>query len=260
MPNPWNRSANWRREEKDPGAHIRSIVRTILEIVPGGVLRAGKTAFGEGRGWLLSVTDAGAGIVDIGDEANFLRFDGDDFTWHTPATELTADGTIAAVNLKIKIEETYTRPSRLEFMDGDQPCAQLVTNATPTCHELTTTLSNQAANGNCHTAVGLMSSAGEGGNAKVTLEAYGGAGAASALLELSAAPTESRCDINADLLALGASQLDLLAGHLQLHEIDEPAAPAGGQARLFLRDSGAGKTQLCIRFASGASQVLAGEA
>jgi hypothetical protein len=135
-----------------------------------------------------------------------------------------------------------------------------VTNATPTCHELTTTLSNQAANGNCHTAVGLMSSAGEGGNAKVTLEAYGGAGAASALLELSAAPTESRCDINADLLALGASQLDLLAGHLQLHEIDEPAAPAGGQARLFLRDNGSGKTQLCIRFASGASQVLAGEA
>ncbi len=78
MSNPWNRSANWRREEKDPGAHIRSIVRTILEIVPGGVLRAGKTAFGEGRGWLLSITDGGAGIVDIGDEANFLRFDGDD--------------------------------------------------------------------------------------------------------------------------------------------------------------------------------------
>lgn len=39
----------------------------------------------------------------------------------------------------------------------------------------------------------------------------------------------------------------------------DPPAPAPGHARLFLRDTGTGKTQFCIRFASGPVQVLATE-
>ena len=39
----------------------------------------------------------------------------------------------------------------------------------------------------------------------------------------------------------------------------EPAAPATGRARVFARDNGSGKTQLCVRFATGATQVLATE-
>jgi hypothetical protein len=42
----------------------------------------------------------------------------------------------------------------------------------------------------------------------------------------------------------------------EMTEIASPAAPAANKARLFLRDSGS-KTQLCVRFSSGAIQVLA---
>lgn len=37
----------------------------------------------------------------------------------------------------------------------------------------------------------------------------------------------------------------------------DPAAPAANGYRLYSRDNGAGKTQLCVRFSSGAVQVLA---
>ena len=37
----------------------------------------------------------------------------------------------------------------------------------------------------------------------------------------------------------------------------DPAAPAANKARLFMRDNGSGKTQFCVRFPTGAVQVLA---
>jgi hypothetical protein len=39
-------------------------------------------------------------------------------------------------------------------------------------------------------------------------------------------------------------------------EISTPAAPIANRARLFVRDNGAGKTQLCVRFNTGAVQVI----
>jgi hypothetical protein len=39
----------------------------------------------------------------------------------------------------------------------------------------------------------------------------------------------------------------------------DPTAPGANQARLFVRDDGGGKTQLCVRFNTGAVQVLATE-
>lgn len=39
----------------------------------------------------------------------------------------------------------------------------------------------------------------------------------------------------------------------------DPAAPATGTARLFCRDNGSGKTQVCVRFPTGAIQVLSTE-
>lgn len=38
-----------------------------------------------------------------------------------------------------------------------------------------------------------------------------------------------------------------------------PPAPISNKARLYVRDNGAGKTQLVVRFATGAVQVLATE-
>ena len=43
----------------------------------------------------------------------------------------------------------------------------------------------------------------------------------------------------------------------ELVEISTPAAPPSNHARLFVRDNGSGKTQLCVRFPTGAVKVLA---
>ena len=55
------------------------------------------------------------------------------------------------------------------------------------------------------------------------------------------------------------------AGVLHLHntlsmpERTDPAAPAANNGVVYMRDSGAGKTQFCVRFPTGAVQVLATE-
>jgi hypothetical protein len=43
----------------------------------------------------------------------------------------------------------------------------------------------------------------------------------------------------------------------EMKEISAPAAPGANKARLFLKDNGSGKTQLCVRFSTGAIQVVA---
>ena len=42
-------------------------------------------------------------------------------------------------------------------------------------------------------------------------------------------------------------------------EVADPAAPATDNARLYARDNGAGKTQIVVRFPTGAIQVIATE-
>jgi hypothetical protein len=46
---------------------------------------------------------------------------------------------------------------------------------------------------------------------------------------------------------------------VEIAEMTTPAAPGGNRARLFVRDDGLGKTQLCVRFPTGAVKVLATE-
>ena len=50
------------------------------------------------------------------------------------------------------------------------------------------------------------------------------------------------------------------SGYVELTERSaDPQAPAANTARLYLKDNGAGKTQLCVRFATGTVQILATE-
>ena len=42
----------------------------------------------------------------------------------------------------------------------------------------------------------------------------------------------------------------------EMKEISTPAAPGANKVRLFARDNGSGKTQLCVRFPTGAVQVI----
>lgn len=49
-------------------------------------------------------------------------------------------------------------------------------------------------------------------------------------------------------------------GYIEMREqSSDPAAPVANQARIFFKDNGSSKTQLCVRFATGAVQVLATE-
>lgn len=69
-------------------------------------------------------------------------------------------------------------------------------------------------------------------------------------------------DIDADSTT-GSNQINI--GGVYFHdrllytERADPAAPAANQAVVYARDDGGGKTQLCVRFATGAVQVLATE-
>ena len=45
----------------------------------------------------------------------------------------------------------------------------------------------------------------------------------------------------------------------ELTEISTPPSPISNRARLFIRDSGSGRTQVCVKFANGAVKVLATE-
>ncbi len=47
---------------------------------------------------------------------------------------------------------------------------------------------------------------------------------------------------------------------IRLSEMSEPSNPSSNQAYLFVKDNGSGKTQLCVRFASGASIAIATQA
>lgn len=57
--------------------------------------------------------------------------------------------------------------------------------------------------------------------------------------------------------SFGTDQSFSLTKWLEMIEITAPAAGAANTGRLFLRDNGAGKTQLCVIFNTGAIQVIA---
>jgi hypothetical protein len=68
----------------------------------------------------------------------------------------------------------------------------------------------------------------------------------------------SNGDLRIDLPA-ASNQLALATGGIRLPEIADPSAPAANNGVLYTRDNGSGKTQLCVRFPTGAVQVLATE-
>jgi len=65
----------------------------------------------------------------------------------------------------------------------------------------------------------------------------------------------------ANVLRLSGTSTSATSGaSLELFEsAAAPAAPAADGGRIFLQDNGGGKTQLCVRFATGAVQVIATE-
>ena len=60
-------------------------------------------------------------------------------------------------------------------------------------------------------------------------------------------------DVSATLMRLGTTYFE------GTEQAADPAAPGANRGRLYFRDNGSGKTQLCVRFNTGAIQVLATE-
>lgn len=65
--------------------------------------------------------------------------------------------------------------------------------------------------------------------------------------------------IGANTRVTGASQVHLGPRHIEIVEQSDPGVAVANGARIFARDNGSGKTQLCVRFATGTVQVLATE-
>ncbi len=62
-----------------------------------------------------------------------------------------------------------------------------------------------------------------------------------------------------DLFTIDESGIKTETNYTEIIEIADPAAPAANKARFYVRDNGAGKTQLVVRFPTGAIQVIATE-
>lgn len=74
-----------------------------------------------------------------------------------------------------------------------------------------------------------------------------------------------KCDTS-NRLVLGAGFVEVVVGsagaggtYLRFNEITEPGNSSTNQGRVFAKDNGAGKTQLCVRFNTGATVVIATE-
>lgn len=57
----------------------------------------------------------------------------------------------------------------------------------------------------------------------------------------------------------GTASMELRNGVIDIVETAAPAAPPSNRARIYCRDNGAGKTQIVVRFPTGATQVMATE-
>jgi hypothetical protein len=102
----------------------------------------------------------------------------------------------------------------------------------------------------------LQGIAATGQTAKV-VEFYNASGAGGLLFDLDASGNMRLPQVDGSL-TIGSIGVGSGGAFLAMFEqTSDPGAPAANSARLFVKDNGAGKTQLAVRFASGATQVIA---
>ena len=174
-------------------------------------------------------------------------------TLQTGGSIRTSDGDTIfnADGLTINVESSASNTNRLRFVTGAAVKAAYQSiysytdgNAVHSYHDTT------AQGSVIHTNTSLIAYAGAAGTAQASLQAFGDGENKSAGLFLEATPSTTQ-------LQTDAAEVFITAGHLQLTEISEPSAPSSNRGRLFLKDDGSGKTQLCVRFNSGNTLTLA---
>lgn len=126
---------------------------------------------------------------------------------------------------------------------------------------------NAVAVGQSAVGSGLQSVAiGQGATATATnavAVGYSADATSGTAVALGMSTTASHADgvaLGTDSTTTAANQVQIDDRHIEARELSaDPAAPAADKARWYVKDNGAGKSQLCVRFATGAVQVIATE-
>jgi hypothetical protein len=219
-----------------------------LEVVPGGVIRAGKQTYGDTTaGWWLGIADDGVPRFHIGNAAYHLR-------WTGAALEFRGDlaGDVGAT-ITVGAGGMVQAASGDAYMD-DSGFTVVAGVGESNWYKLRLDSGE---------LVGLLAA---NEQAEVSLVARGKSlSEPESYLFLVAQyqPISQQVSLllsSADrVVTVNAEEVHMQTACLLFEERAEPAAPPAGQARLYVRDDGAGKSQLCVRFATGAVQVLAME-
>ena len=109
-----------------------------------------------------------------------------------------------------------------------------------------------------------------GATGDATTRLYSSGGGNTAALRVIADTTNGRAVVDNELrvtnglyvggIATAPTDDDImLDGYIHFKAEVAAAAPAANEAKLYIKDNGSGKTQLCVKFADGSAQVLATE-
>lgn len=242
------REQGWGRIKEEAGRSVAVLIRTVLEVVPGGVIRAGKRTYSDTTaGWWLGIDDDGVPRFHIGNAAHYLRWTG---------TTLEFKGNLAG---DVGAVITIGAGGRVEAASG---------NAVMDDSGFTVVAGVGESNWyklrlDTGELVGLLAADEQ---AEVDLVARGKSlSEPESYLFLGAQhqPISQQVSLflsSADrVITVNAEEVHMQMACLTFEERAAPAAPAANQARLYVRDDGAGKTQLVVRFATGGVQVLASE-
>lgn len=234
---PWSKREAWLSEDEELPPGLRSLtINGIVEFVSGGVLRYGKrTHDSTAAGFWLGVDQADKKAkLHFGNATHYLYFTGS--------------------YLRIKVLNLTIDENGVRLTTGNDATNRYrITNDDDTVNLLEIQAEVDAGN----ETQARVTTRGEDattpeGLIRLSARTYDDT-AAAGLAEI-----YIQIDTATGQLLTNATMLSLPDGYLQLKErASDPAAPATNTARLYLRDNGSGKTQLCIRFNTGAVQVLA---
>ena len=72
------KNRGWGQVEEQAASVVYQVIRAVLEVAPGGVIRAGKTGYADdaGAGFWLGVGADGVARLNVGDAAHYLKWTG----------------------------------------------------------------------------------------------------------------------------------------------------------------------------------------
>ena len=229
---------------------------TDLQLSDNGVqVRAGKTSFADTTaGFWLGVSSGGYPQFHIGNSTAYFKFDASaspaiTYAWPIDAVDIDFS---SGIDIEAASSASAYTTSRFRWLNGSSAeIGYLDTYYNGSNQHMYQFVGRPPAAGSAVGAVGYTLDLRAGSGEIAVIEFIAGGG----LIQIA----------NSDYTGGGnrvvfddIQEFLVPEAFMQLGKITEPAAPAYG-GLLYLKDNGSGKTQLCVRFATGAVQVLATE-